>query len=153
MFVGTTRLPIFGSVPLLLNAGLLLLLDSSGKIVQMKLDTYGFSNDSVEQEYTLDDVVDRLSKSILMKRYDDAMFWAKQLNDSNEWNKFATALLYSLNIDYGKRKKHQLIEKFFLLLFCCHLAIKVFREIGHPGMVMTLEEIKVGFDLLITKIE
>ena len=30
------------------------------------------------------------------------MFWAKQLNDSNEWNKFATALLYSLNIDYGK---------------------------------------------------
>jgi hypothetical protein len=23
------------------------------------------------------------------------------------------------------------------------LAIKVFREIGHPGMVMTLEEIKV----------
>lgn len=69
MFVGTTRLPIFGSIPLLLNAGLLLLLDSSGKIVQMKLDTYGFSNDSVEQEYTLDDVVDRLSKSILMKRF------------------------------------------------------------------------------------
>jgi hypothetical protein len=32
------------------------------------------------------------------------MFWAKQLNDSNEWNKFATALLYSLNIDYGKNK-------------------------------------------------
>jgi hypothetical protein len=30
------------------------------------------------------------------------MFWAKQLNDSSEWNKFATALLYSLNIDYGK---------------------------------------------------
>ena len=32
------------------------------------------------------------------------MFWAKQLNDSNEWNKFATALLYSLNIDYGKNE-------------------------------------------------
>jgi hypothetical protein len=30
------------------------------------------------------------------------MFWAKQLNDSSEWNKFATALLYSLNVDYGK---------------------------------------------------
>jgi hypothetical protein len=30
------------------------------------------------------------------------MFWAKQLNDSSEWNKFAPALLYSLNIDYGK---------------------------------------------------
>ncbi|CAF1303174.1 unnamed protein product [Rotaria sordida] len=121
MFVGTTRLPIFGSVPLLLNAGLLLLLDSSGKIVQTKLETYGFLNDSGEQEYTLDDAIDRLSKAILMKRYDDAMFWAKQLNDSQEWNKFATALLYSLNIDY---------------------AIKVFREIGHPGMVMALEEIK-----------
>ncbi|CAF1070981.1 unnamed protein product [Rotaria sp. Silwood1] len=121
MFVGTTRLPIFGSVPLLLNAGLLLLLDSSGKIVQTKLETYGFLNDSGEQEYTLDDAIDRLSKAILMKRYDDAMFWAKQLNDSHEWNKFATALLYSLNIDY---------------------AIKVFREIGHSGMVMALEEIK-----------
>jgi len=69
MFVGTTRLPIFGSIPLLLNAGLLLLLDSSGKIVQMKLDTYGFLNDSTEQEYTLDDAIDRLSKAILMKRY------------------------------------------------------------------------------------
>jgi hypothetical protein len=69
MFVGTTRLPIYGSIPLLLNAGLLLLLDSSGKIVQMKLDTYGFLNDSNEQEYTLDDAIDRLSKAILMKRY------------------------------------------------------------------------------------
>lgn len=124
MFVGTTRLPIFGSVPLLLNAGLLLLLDSSGKIVQTRLDTYGFLNESTEQEYTVDDAVDRLSKAILMKRYsveeiiehisfhlkkfnryEDAMFWAKQLNDSNEWNQFATALLYSLNIDYGIKKK------------------------------------------------
>ena len=61
MFVGTTRLPIFGSIPLLLNAGLLLLLDSSGKIVQMKLDTYGFLNDTNEQEYTLDDAIDRLN--------------------------------------------------------------------------------------------
>jgi hypothetical protein len=69
MFVGATRLPIFGSIPLLLNAGLLLLLDSSGKIVQMKLDTYGFLDDSAEQEYTLDDAIDRLSKAILMKRY------------------------------------------------------------------------------------
>ncbi|CAF1574250.1 unnamed protein product, partial [Didymodactylos carnosus] len=119
MFVGSSRFP-FGSVPLLLNAGLLLLLDSSGKIVPMKLDTYGFLNDG-EQEYTLEDATDRLSKAILMKRYDDALFWAKQINDSSEWNKFATALLYSLNIDY---------------------AIKVFREIGHSGMVMSLEEIK-----------
>lgn len=39
---------------------------------------------------------------LIFLRYDDAMFWAKQLNDSNEWNKFATALLYSLNIDNGK---------------------------------------------------
>lgn len=69
MFVGTTRLPIVGSIPLLLNAGLLLLLDSSGKIVQMKLDSYGFLNDSAEHEYTLDDAIDRLSKAILMKRY------------------------------------------------------------------------------------
>ncbi|CAF0868820.1 unnamed protein product [Rotaria sordida] len=121
MFVGTTRLPIFGSVPLLLNTCLLLLLDSSGKIVQTKLETYGFLNDSGEPEYTLDDATDRLSKAILMKRYDDAVFWAKQLNDSHEWNEFATALLYSLNIDY---------------------AIKVFREIDHSGMVMALEEIK-----------
>ena len=102
MFVGSTRLSLFGSIPLLLNAGLLLLLDASGKIVQMKLDTYGFLNDTGEQEYSLDDAIDRLSKAILMKRYDDAMFWAKQLNDSGEWNKFATALLYSLNVDYGK---------------------------------------------------
>lgn len=139
MFVGTSRLPTFGSVPLLLNAGLLLLLDSGGKIVQMKLDSYGFLNESTEQEYTLDDAIDRLSKAILMKRYEDAMFWAKQLNDSTEWNKFATALLYSLNIDYGERK----IRTIFLK--CCSLfsAIKVFREIGHPGMVMALEEIKV----------
>jgi hypothetical protein len=114
MFVGTTRLPIYGSIPLLLNAGLLLLLDSSGKIVQMKLDTYGFLNDSNEQEYTLDDAIDRLSKAILMKRYEDAMFWAKQLNDSNEWNKFATALLYSLNIDYGKNINFK--KKFFFSL-------------------------------------
>ena len=69
MFVGTTRLPIFGSVPLLLNAGLLLLLDASGKIVQTKLETYGFLNESADQEYTLDDAIDRLSKAILMKRY------------------------------------------------------------------------------------
>jgi hypothetical protein len=69
MFVGTTRLPIFGSIPLLLNNGLLLLLDSSGKIVQMKLETYGFLHDTAEQEYTLDDAIDRLSKAILMKRY------------------------------------------------------------------------------------
>lgn len=69
MFVGITRLPIFGSIPLLLNAGLLLLLDASGKIVQMKLETYGFLNDTAEQEYTLDDAIDRLSKAILMKRY------------------------------------------------------------------------------------
>lgn len=138
MFVGTTRLQLFGSVPLLLNAGLLLLLDASGKIVQMKLDTYGFLNEAVEQEYTLDDAIDRLSKAILMKRYDDAMFWARQLNDSAEWNKFATALLYSLNVDYGKNLfGERLIEEKFVL------AIKVFREIGHPGMVMTLEEIKV----------
>ncbi|CAF3582253.1 unnamed protein product [Adineta steineri] len=121
MFVGTTRLQTFGSVPLLLNGGLLLLLDASGKIVQTQLDTYGFLHESNDQEYTLDEAIDRLSKAILMKRYEDAMFWAKQLNDSNEWNKFATALLYSLNIDY---------------------AIKVFREIRHPGMVMALEEIK-----------
>lgn len=118
MFVSTSRLPIFGSLPLLLNAGLLLLLGSSGKVVQMKLESYGFLSDASEQEYTLEDAIDRLSKAILMKRfcsidfgfrekifssrYDDAMFWAKQLNDSSEWNKFATALLYSLNIDYGE---------------------------------------------------
>lgn len=68
------------------------------------------------------------------------MFWAKQLNDSSEWNKFATALLYSLNIDYGRsddRSTKRSRRKILLL------AIKVFREIGHPGMVMALEEIKV----------
>ncbi|CAF4287272.1 unnamed protein product, partial [Adineta steineri] len=85
MFVGTTRLQTFGSVPLLLNGGLLLLLDASGKIVQTQLDTYGFLHESNDQEYTLDEAIDRLSKAILMKRYEDAMFWAKQLNDSNEW--------------------------------------------------------------------
>lgn len=42
------------------------------------------------------------SKLLRKCRYEDAMFWAKQLNDSAEWNKFATALLYSLNVDYGK---------------------------------------------------
>ena len=67
------------------------------------------------------------------------MFWAKQLNDSNEWNKFATALLFSLNIDYGKRNS---IIGDFIKGF--RLAIKVFREIAHPGMVMALEEIKVN---------
>lgn len=69
MFVDTSRLPIFGSIPLLLNAGLLLLLDSSGKIVQTKLETYGFLGEAPEQEYTLDDAIDRLSKAILMKRF------------------------------------------------------------------------------------
>lgn len=69
MFVATTRLPIFGAMPLLLNAGLLLLLDSSGKIVQTKLETYGFLAETPEQEYTIDDAIDRLSKAILMKRF------------------------------------------------------------------------------------
>jgi hypothetical protein len=41
------------------------------------------------------------------------MFWAKQLNDSNEWNKFATALLYSLNIDYGKKLNTKFEIHFF----------------------------------------
>ena len=68
MFVGTSRLPLFGSIPLLLNAGFLLLLDSSGKIAQIKLDSYGVLKDSPEQEYTLDDAIDRLTKAILMKR-------------------------------------------------------------------------------------
>ena len=68
MFVGSSRLPMFGSIPLLLNAGLLLLLDSSGKITQIKLDSYGVLKDSADQEYTLDDAIDRLSKAILMKR-------------------------------------------------------------------------------------
>ena len=35
----------------------------------MKLDTYGFLDDTQEQEYTLNDAIDRLSKAILMKRY------------------------------------------------------------------------------------
>ena len=69
MFVATSRLPIFGSIPLLLNAGLLLLLDSSGKIVQTKLETYGILADAPEQEYTLEDAIDHLSKAILMKRF------------------------------------------------------------------------------------
>jgi hypothetical protein len=78
----------------------------------------------------------------VFSRYEDAMFWAKQLNDSEEWNKFATALLYSLNIDFGKTKeeKRRVTKHFFF----CFSAIKVFREIGHPGMVMALEEIKVN---------
>jgi hypothetical protein len=68
MFVKTTRLPISNSMPLLLNAGLLLLLDSSGRVVQAKLDVYGFLNEPIEQEYTVDDAIDRLSNAILMKR-------------------------------------------------------------------------------------
>lgn len=83
MFVGTTRLPIFGSVPLLLNAGLLLLLDSSGKVVQTKLETYGFLSDAPEQEYTLDDAVDRLSKAILMKRYCHRIIGMKSSSSSS----------------------------------------------------------------------
>lgn len=69
------------------------------------------------------------------------MFWAKQLNDSSEWNKFATALLYSLNVDYGQDINWFPTSKRSVASF--FLAIKVFREIGHPGMVMALEEIKV----------
>jgi hypothetical protein len=68
MFVGTTRLAAYGSLPVILNSGLLLLLDTSGKIVQAQLDTYGYLTDTPEQEFTLDEASDRLSKAILMKR-------------------------------------------------------------------------------------
>lgn len=63
--IGMTHQP-YSSLPLLLFRGVIVLLDSNGKIVQMKLSTHTF-------ELTIDglkqaDVTERMKKNCMLKR-------------------------------------------------------------------------------------
>ncbi len=115
---GTMRQP-YSSLPLLLFRGVLIFLDSSGKIVQMKLESH--THDTTLEGLQETELIEKMKKNYKLKRFEEAYIYATRINDHSELIDFGKSALFHLEIDY---------------------AIRIFRLAGSADMVFALNSIK-----------
>ncbi|XP_013417652.1 WD repeat-containing protein 19 [Lingula anatina] len=121
--VGVTKLP-YGQVPMLLYNGEVTLQTQSGKTSNLVLDTHSFDGRNL-QEMPPADVKTALDQCIKLRRYKDAWALSAHLDSRESWLDLGRAALYNLEIDF---------------------AMRVYRQIGDVGMVMSLQAIKDSED-------
>ena len=110
----------YSSLPLLLFRGVLIFLDASGKIVQMKLESH--THDTTLEGLQESDLIEKMRKNYKLKRFEEAYIYATRINDRAELIEFGKSALFHLEIDY---------------------AIRIFRLASVPDMVFALNSIKV----------
>lgn len=118
LFISSTKQP-YSSMPLLLFKGVMVYLDASGKIVQLKLDSH--THDSTLEDLKQEELVEKMKKNFKLKRFEEAYVYATRITEVNELSEFAKEALYHLDIDY---------------------AIRVYRLASMPDMVFALNSIK-----------
>uniref|UniRef100_A0A4W4G701 Anaphase-promoting complex subunit 4 WD40 domain-containing protein n=1 Tax=Electrophorus electricus TaxID=8005 RepID=A0A4W4G701_ELEEL len=119
ILVGATKLP-FSHKPLLLYNGELTCQTQSGKTSGVVLNTHSFlstthTNSSREHLQTL------LQQAIKLKRFSEAWSMCKALGSAEAWGELGRACLHHMEVE---------------------LAIRVYRNMGNVGMVLSLEDIK-----------
>ncbi|XP_064636625.1 WD repeat-containing protein 19-like isoform X3 [Lineus longissimus] len=116
---GTSKLP-YGHVPIMLHHGEVTLQTQSGKVTMLVLDTHNFEG-KPQPEKPQHELRTALEKTISLRRYTDAWNFCSILNSKEAWLDLGKAALQNLEIDF---------------------AIRVYRNIGDAGMVMSLIKIK-----------
>lgn len=118
ILAGDMRQP-YSSLPLLLFRGVIIFLDASGKIVQMKLDSH--THDSTLEGLQESELVEKMKKNYKLKRFEEAYIYGTRITDRTELMEFGKSALFHLEIDY---------------------AIRIFRLAGAPDMVFALNSIR-----------
>ncbi|XP_030643578.1 WD repeat-containing protein 19 [Chanos chanos] len=119
VLVGGTKLP-FSHKPLLLYNGELTCQTQSGKMSSVVLSTHSFLNTGNTQNNT-EQLHKLLQQAIMLKRFSEAWDLCKSLNSVERWNELGQACMHHMEVDQ---------------------AIRVYRMVGNPGMVMSLEDVK-----------
>ncbi len=99
ILVGTMKQP-YSSLPLLLYKGVLVFLDSSGKIVQLNLDSH--THDTTLEGLEQPELIEKMKKNYKLKRFEEAYIYATRVTDRNELLELGKACLYHLEIDFGE---------------------------------------------------
>ncbi|KAI0219650.1 WD repeat-containing protein 19 [Lamellibrachia satsuma] len=118
-FVGITKLP-YGQVPLMLYYGDIVLQTSSGKVATVRLETHNF-DEKLPQDLPPEGVQTSFQKCIRLRRFKEAWSFCQRLGQRDSWEELGKAALSLLEIDF---------------------AMRVYREIGDAGMVMSLQKVK-----------
>lgn len=118
VLVGQMKQP-YSSIPLLLYKGCLVYLDSSGKIVQLNLDSH--THDSTLEGLEQPALIEKMKKNYRLKRFEEAYIYATRVLDRAELMELGKAALYHLEIEY---------------------AIRIYRLATAPDMVFALNTIK-----------
>ncbi len=115
---GAMRQP-YSSLPLLLFRGVLVCLDASGKVVQMRLESH--THDSTLEGLQEGELVARMRQNWRLRRFEEAYIYGTRIADRAELLEFARAALFHLEIDY---------------------AVRVYRLAGAADMVFALNAIR-----------
>lgn len=118
LLISKMRQP-YSSIPLLLFKGVIVFLDASGKIVQMKLDSH--THDQSINGLSQHDLIEKMKMNYNLKRFDEAYVYATRITNRNELLEFGKSALYHLEIEH---------------------AIRIYRLASSPDMVFTLNSIK-----------
>lgn len=116
--VGTTKLP-FGQIPIMLNAGEVTLLTPAGKVLTLTLATH--TGSSKPQDMGQNELKKALEQCVALCRFKEAWAFASFLNSREAWAELGRTALRALDIDF---------------------AIRVYRQLGDVGMVMSLIKIR-----------
>lgn len=125
---GSMRQP-YSSLPLLLFRGVLVFLDASGKIVQMKLESH--THDTTLEGLQESELIEKMKKNYKLKRLEEAYIYATRIGDKPELTAFGKSALHHLEIDY---------------------AIRIFRLASVPDMVFALNSIKVSVFFVVSSL-
>ncbi|XP_072526408.1 WD repeat-containing protein 19 [Salminus brasiliensis] len=119
LLVGSTKLP-FSHKPLLLYNGELTCQTQSGKTSNVILSTHSFLSDT-HADARKEPLQPLLQQAIKLKRFSEAWSVCKALGSSEAWAELGRACLHHMEVE---------------------LAIRVYRNMGNVGMVLSLEDIK-----------
>ncbi|KAL7856198.1 hypothetical protein AOLI_G00198020 [Acnodon oligacanthus] len=119
ILVGSTKLP-FSHKPLLLYNGELMCQTQSGKTSSVVLSTHSFLSHT-HTDSSKEQLQSQLQQAIKLKRFSEAWSVCKALGNTEAWAELGRACLHHMEVE---------------------LAIRVYRNMGNVGMVLSLEDIK-----------
>ncbi|XP_063813141.1 WD repeat-containing protein 19 [Pseudophryne corroboree] len=118
ILAGGTKLP-YGHKPILLHNGELTCQTQSGMLNSIYLSTHNFLVNMKDADSK--ELVKMLTQALMLRRFSDAWDICNLLSTQESWNELARACLHHMEVDF---------------------AVRVYRNIGNVGMVMSLEQIK-----------
>lgn len=116
-YVGNNKIPT-GQFPKLLYNGVMVCQTQSGKTSNFILSTHEFSERTNDQVHLRETILPNILK---LRRYQDAWRICEFLNEYDPWVTFGKSAMGDMELE---------------------MAVRVFRNVSDPGMVMSLQSIK-----------